>query len=91
MPHPVTSDDFDTLALVRRANIWRTRAARATSEDVRRVCLTEAERCEQRLQRSYDTPAIFLCVETHAQPDRYVIHGESTRASELPGSRRHQG
>jgi hypothetical protein len=52
--------EFDTQALQQRVDLWRVEAARAPSEDMRMSCIREAENCERRLRRSFDTPVIRL-------------------------------
>jgi hypothetical protein len=52
--------EFDTEALQQRADQWRVEAAQASSEDMRMFCIREAERCERRLQRSFDTPVLIM-------------------------------
>jgi hypothetical protein len=52
---PVPSE-YDTRALLVRAEQWRAEAASVTLEAMRAFCLDEAERHEQRLQRSLSTP-----------------------------------
>jgi hypothetical protein len=60
---PVTApefSEFDTQALQQRADQWRIEAAQASSADMRVFCISEAENCERRLQRSFDTPVLIM-------------------------------
>jgi hypothetical protein len=55
---PVSASQYDIHALAARAVEWRAEAARVTSKAMRRVCLKEAERCEQRIRQSLSTPVL---------------------------------
>jgi hypothetical protein len=50
---------YDPVVLTERAQLWRAEAACATLEAMRTLCLTEAERCERRVQLSVSTPVIL--------------------------------
>jgi hypothetical protein len=47
---------YDTLALKERADQWRVEAQAATSQEMRALCLEEAEKYERRVQKSQATP-----------------------------------
>jgi uncharacterized protein len=50
--------EYDTHALADRARQWRMEADAMTSEAMRSICLTEADKYEQRLRQSFSTPVI---------------------------------
>ena len=58
--------EFDTEALSRRAFLWRIEAARAPVGPMRNYCRGEAEQCERRLRRSFETPVISGWVQAKA-------------------------
>jgi hypothetical protein len=56
VPKHMSRSPYDVAVLIERAELWRAEAAAATLEAMRRFCLTEADRCEQRIQISRSTP-----------------------------------
>ena len=49
---------YDLSVLRERAALWRAEAAVARFEAVRVFCLSEADRCEHRVQKSLWTPVL---------------------------------
>jgi hypothetical protein len=61
---------YDLVVLRERAELWRVEAAKATLEAMRTFCLTEADRCERRVQMSLSTPVIREMVDTQGSTRR---------------------
>jgi hypothetical protein len=61
---------YDLAVLRERAALWRAEAAAATLEAMRAFCLTEADRCERRVQMSLFTPVFRERVERSGNPSR---------------------
>jgi hypothetical protein len=49
---------YDIVVLKERAQLWRAEADSTTLEEMRTFCLTEADRCERRVELSFSTPVI---------------------------------
>jgi hypothetical protein len=49
---------YDLVVLEERAHLWRAEAHVARLEEMRTFCLTEADRCERRIELSRSTPVI---------------------------------
>jgi hypothetical protein len=54
----MTHSPYDPVVLEERAQLWRAEADVATLEEMRSFCLTEADRCERRVELSRSTPVI---------------------------------
>ena len=54
----MTASNYDPESLARRAAEWRMEAEAATLKAMRVFCLSEAEKCEMRAERSLRTPVI---------------------------------
>jgi hypothetical protein len=59
---------YDLSVLQERAALWRSEAAAARFEAMRRYCLNEAHLCEQRVQMSLSTPVILERAESAGTP-----------------------
>jgi hypothetical protein len=51
-------NNYDPDSLTRRAALWRIEAEAATLRAMRLFCLSEADKCEQRAERSLYTPVL---------------------------------
>ena len=54
----MTLSPYDPAVLRNRASLWRVEAAVATREAMRLFCLSQADECEQLVQRSLSTPIL---------------------------------
>ncbi|HET6306249.1 MAG TPA: hypothetical protein VFG12_03630 [Rhodopila sp.] len=52
----MSKSPYDIVALMERALLWRAEAEATLLEAMRAFCLTEAERCERRVELSRSTP-----------------------------------
>jgi hypothetical protein len=50
---------YDPIELLARSRLWRVEAAAAPFPSMRAFCLSEADRCEQMVQRSFHTPILM--------------------------------
>ena len=65
----MSSSPYDLTVLRERAALWRAEAAAARFEAMRAFCLTEADRCESRVQMSLSTP-VFREMPDHSASAR---------------------
>jgi hypothetical protein len=49
---------YDLVVLTERAQLWRAEADAATLAEMRSFCLSEADRCERRVEVSRSTPVL---------------------------------
>ncbi len=52
----MTRSCYDLIVLREQAELWRAEAAVATIDAMRSFCLTEADKCERRVEMSLTTP-----------------------------------
>jgi hypothetical protein len=65
MATSMSRTNYDPDSLTRRAALWRLEAEAATLRAMRLFCLAEAEKCEQRAEKSLYTPIIVDASNIH--------------------------
>ncbi len=61
---------YDPVRLLARSKLWHVEAAVAALPSMREFCLSEAARCEQMVQRSFQTP-VLADMDEKATPRRF--------------------